>query len=267
MGILPAQFKSFGKKTQELGAHIVRGEGQGAYEGLKWAFEPMSEGCAGPMMFTRGGSLVCLGTIAYGVAVAPIASLVGAIRSRPVSEVEAAEQFLIAGFNRMDPGGALRDRIVLVGKRETAFKFLAMDRNHPDSAQSGPAGIDSVMTLSFDPLLRFDDDNIRPTVTLEIQVMASVARPNDATPLHTQIWTYWSAGDDFFDLAADDAMRLEEVTATAYERLARKIVYDLFVASAPETHEPEQPGTVWTVDTSSFYDVAAAAPQDGQDPQ
>ena len=265
LGILPAQFKSFEKKPQELGVRIVRGEGQGAYEGLKWAFEPMADGCGGPMMFTQGGALVCLGTFAYGLAVAPFATLVGAVRSRPAAEVVAAEQSLIVGFNRMDPRGALRDRIVRAGNSETAFKFLAMDGKRPDAAQSLPAEIDSVMNLSFSPLLRFDDDSIRPTVTLEIQVMASIARPSDAAPLHTQIWKYWSEGDDFFDLAADDAKRLEEVAAMAYERLARKIVYDLFEASAPEAQQPGETGTVWTVDTSSFYDVAAAVPLDGQD--
>ncbi|MCH8138536.1 MAG: hypothetical protein IH926_06230 [Proteobacteria bacterium] len=264
VGVLPAQFGSSRQKPQELGVRIVRGEGEGAIEGLKWAFGPVSDGCGGPV-FTQGSAFVCSVTIAYGLAVAPIATLVGAIRSRPASEVEAAERSLIAGFNRMDPRGALRDRIVLAGNSETGFKFLAMDMEGPDAVQSGPAGIDSVMTLSFDPVLRFDDDNIRPTVTLEMQVVASIARPNDATPLHTQIWKYWSEGDDFFDLADDDAKRLEEVAAMAYERLARKIVYDLFVASAPEAHKPEQSGTVWAVDTSSFYDVSTAAPLDGQD--
>jgi len=264
VGVLPTQFGSSRQKPQELGARIVSGEGEGAYEGLKWAFGPVSDGCGGPV-FTQGSALVCMGTIAYGIAITPIAMLVGAIRSRPAAEVEAAERSLIAGFNRMDPRGALRDRIVLAGNSETGFKFLAMDMEGPDAAQSGPAGIDSVMTLSFDPVLRFDDDNIRPTVTLEMQVVASIARPDDATPLHTQIWKYWSEGDDFFDLADDDAKRLEEVAAMAYDRLARKIVHDLFVASAPEAQEPEQSGTVWAVDTSSFYDVSTAAPLDGQD--
>ncbi len=263
VGVLPTQFGSSRQKPQELGARIVSGEGEGAYEGLKWAFGPVSDGCGGPV-FTQGSALVCMGTIAYGIAITPIAMLVGAIRSRPAAEVEAAERSLIAGFNRMDPRGALRDRIVLAGNSETGFKFLAMDMEGPDAAQSGPAGIDSVMTLSFDPVLIFDDDNIRPTVTLEMQVVASIARPNDATPLHTQIWKYWSEGDDFFDLADDDAKRLEEVATTAYERLARKIVHDLFVASAPETQEPEQPGAVWAIDTSAFYDVGTASPLGGQ---
>ena len=264
VGVLPAQFGSSRQKPQELGVRIVSGEGEGAYEGLKWAFEPVSDGCTGPMILTQGAAFVCLGTIAYGIAVAPVATLVGAIRSRPASEVEAAERSLIAGFNRMDPRGALRDQIVLVGNSETGFKFLAMDMEGLDAAQSGPAGIDSVMTLSFDPVLIFGDDNIRPTVTLEMQVTAFVARANDARPLHTQIWKYWSEGDVFFDLADDDAKRLEEVATTAYERLARKIVHDLFVASAPETQEPERPGTVWAVDTSSFYEVATVSPLDGQ---
>ena len=264
VGVLPARFGSSSKKPQELRARIVSGEEEGAHEGLKWAFEPVSDGCAGPMMFTEGGAFVCLGTIAYGIAITPIAMLVGAVRSRPASEVEAAERSLIAGFNRMDPRGALRDQIVLAGNSEAGFKFLAMDMEGPDAAQSGPAGIDSVMTLSFDPVLIFDDDNMRPTVTLEMQVTAFVARPNDATPLHTQIWKYWSEGDDFFDLADDDAKRLEEVATTAYERLARKIVHDLFVASAPETQEPEQPGAVWAIDTSAFYDVGTASLLDGQ---
>ena len=264
VGVLPAQFGSSRQKPQELGVRIVSGEGEGAYEGLKWAFEPVSDGCSGPMMFTQGGALVCMGTIAYGIAITPIAMLVGAVRSRPASEVKAAKGSLIAGFNRMYPRGALRDQIVLAGNSETEFKFLAMDMEGPDAAQSGPAGIDSVMTLSFDPVLIFDDDNMRPTVTVEIQVTAFVARAKDATPLHTQIWNYWSEGDDFFDLADDDAKRLEEVAATAYERLARKIVHDLFVASAPETQEPEQPGAVWAIDTSAFYDVETASPLDGQ---
>lgn len=264
VGVLPVQVRSSRQKPQELGARIVSGEGEGAYEGLKWAFGPVSDGCGGPV-FTQGSAFVCMGTIAYGIAMTPIAMLVGAVRSRPASEVEAAKRSLIAGFNRMYPRGALRDQIVLAGNSETGFKFIAMDVEGPGAVQSGPAGIDSVMTLSFDPLLRFDDDNIRPTVTLEMKVVASLARPNDAIPLHTQIWKYWSEGDDFFDLADDDAKRLEEVAAMAYERLARKIVYDLFVASAPEANKPEQSGTVWAVDTSSFYDVSTAAPLDGQD--
>ncbi len=264
VGVLPAQFGSSRQKPQALRVRIATGEEEGAYEGLKWAFEPMSDGCSGPMMLTQGGAFTCLGSIAYGIAITPISMLVGAIRSRPASEVEAAERSLIAGFNRMDPRGALRDRIVLAGNSETGFKFLAMDRKRPDAAQSGPAGIDSVMTLSFDPVLIFDDDNMRPTVTLEMQVTAFVARANDARPLHTQIWKYWSEGDDFFDLAAADAKRLEEVATTAYERLARKIVHDLFVASAPETQEPEQPGAVWAIDTSAFYDVGTASLLDGQ---
>ena len=263
VGVFPAQFGSSRQKPQELGVRIVSGEGEGAYEGLKWAFAPVSDGCSA-VVPSNGAALVCMGTIAYGIVITPIAMLVGAVRSRPASEVEAAERSLIAGFNRMYPRGALRDRIVLAGSSETGFKFLAMEMEGPDAAQSGPAGIDSVMTLSFDPVLIFDDDNMRPTVTLEIQVTAFVARAKDATPLHTQIWKYWSEGDDFFDLADDDAKRLEEVATTAYERLARKIVHDLFVASAPETQEPEQPGAVWAIDTSAFYDVETASPPDGQ---
>ena len=264
VGVLPAQFKSFEKKPHELGARIVRGEGQGAYEGLKWAFGPVSDGCSWQLGFSQGAAVVCMGTLAYGVAVAPIATLVGAVRSRPSSEVEAAERSLLAGFNRMDPKGPLRDQIVLTGNSGTGFTFLAIDLEHPDAAQGVSGGVDSIMTLFLDPVLIFDDDNIRPTVTLEIRVTASVARANDATPLHTQSWKCWSEGDDFFDLAADDARRLEEVAATAYERLARKIVHDLFVASAPETQEPEQPGAVWAIDTSAFYDVGTASPLDGQ---
>ena len=264
VGVLPAQVRSSRQKPQELGARIVSGEGEGAVEGLRWAFAPVSDGCSLIMMTSQGGGIVCMGTIAYGIAITPIAMLVGAVRSRPASEVEAAKSSLLAGFNRMDPKGALRDQIVLVGGSETAFTFLAIDMERPDAAQSARAEVASLMTLSVDPALIFDDDNILPTVTLEIQVVASLARASDGTPLHTQVWKYWSEGDEFFDLAADDARRLEDVAATAYQRLARKIVHDLFVASAPETQEPEQPGAVWAIDTSAFYDVGTAPPPDGQ---
>lgn len=264
VGVLPAQVWSSRQQPQELGARIVSGEGEGAIEGLRWAFAPVSDGCSLIAATSQGGGFVCMGTIAYGIAITPIAMLVGAVRSRPASEVEAAERSLLAGFNRMDPKGALRDQVILLGGSETGFTFLATDMEHSVAAQSEPTGVDSVMALYFAPALIFDDDNIRPTVTLEIQVTASLARASDGTLLHTQIWKYWSEGNDFFDLAADDAKRLEGVAATAYERLARKIVHDLFVASAPETQEPEQPGTVWAIDTSTFYDVGTASPLDGQ---
>ena len=263
VGVLPAQFGSSRQKPQELGVRIVSGEGEGAYEGLKWAFEPVSDGCSS-MVPSNGAALVCLGTIAYGIAITPIAMLVGAVRSRPASEVRAAERSLLAGFNRMDPREALRDQVVLVGDPGAGFTLLAINMERPDATQNAEAEVGSFMTLSVNPALIFDDDNIRPTVTLEIQVVASLARASDGTPLHTQVWKYWSEGDDFFDLADDDAKRLEEVAATAYQRLARKIVHDLFVASAPETQEPGQPGAVWAVDTSAFYDVETASPLNGQ---
>ena len=243
----------------------MSGAGEGAGEGLRWAVEVAGDVCAagGPVP-SQGGAFVCMGTIAYAIAVTPIAMLVGAIRSRPSSEVKAAERSLLSGFNRMDPTGALRDRIVSSGNSGTGFTFLAINRERPDAAQGAPGGVDSIMTLFLDPVLIFDDDNIRPGVTLQIQLTASLVRARDGTVLHTQIWNYRSAGDDFFDLAADDARLLEDVVATAYERLARKIVHDLFVASAPETQEPAGPGNVWAVDTSSFYDVTAASPPDRQ---
>ena len=267
VGVLPAQVWSSRQRPQEMGARIVSGEGEGAIEGLKWAFEPVADGCSWRMGISEAGGFICMGTIAYGIAITPIAMLVGAVRSRPASEVAAAERSLLAGFNRMDPKGALRDQVILLGGSETGFTFLVTDMERSGAAQSELAGVDSVMTLSIDPVLIFDDDNIRPTVTLEIQVTAFLSRASDGTPLHTQIWRYWSEGDDFFDLAADDAKRLEGVAAAAYERLARKIVHDLFVASAPETQEPEQPGTVWAIDTSAFYDVGTASPLDGQSAQ
>ena len=264
VGVLPAQFGSSRQKPQELGARIVSGAGEGAGEGLKWAFEVADDGCPRIPNFSQGAAFVCMGTIAYAIAVTPIAMLVGAIRSRPSSEVEAAERSLLSGFNRMDPTRALRDQVVLSGNSGTGFTLLAINMERPDAAQGASGGVDSIMTLFLDPVLIFDDDNIRPKVTLQVQVMASLARANDGTVLHTQIWKYWSEGDDFFDLAADDARRLEDVVATAYERLARKIVHDLFVASAPETQGPERPGNVWAVDTSSFYDVTNASPPEGQ---
>ena len=264
VGVLPAQFGSSRQKPQELGARIVSGAGEGAGEGLKWAFEVAGDGCtAGGPVPSQGGAFVCMGAIAYAIAVTPIAMLVGAIRSRPSSEVEAAERSLLSGFNRMDPTRALRDHVVLSGNSGTGFTFLAINLERPDAAQDASAGVDSIMTLFLDPVLIFDDDNIRPKVTLQIQVTASLARVSDGTVLHTQIWKYWSEGDDFFDLAADDARLLEDVVTTAYERLARKIAHDLFVASAPETQGPERPGNVWAVDTSSFYDLTAASPPDG----
>lgn len=263
VGVLPAQFGNSRQKPQELGVRIVRGEGEGAIEGLKWAFGPVSDGCGVPDL-SQGSAFVCSMTIAYGIAITPIAMLVGAIRSRPASEVEAAKRSLLAGFNRMDPGRALRDQVVLLGDPGAGFTLLAINIERPDATRSAWAEVGSVMTLSVDPALIFDDDNIRPTVTLEIQVVASLARASDGTPLHTQVWKYWSEGDEFFDLAADDARRLEDVAATAYQRLARKIVHDLFVASAPETQEPGQPGAVWAIDTSAFYDVETASPLEGQ---
>lgn len=256
------------EEVQELGADIARGEGQGAIEGVKWALEPVSEGCGKFVVPTKGAAVVCAGTIAYGIVAAPFAAVVGAIRSRPASEVEAAERSLLAAFNRMNPRTALRDQIIIAGKSMRGLKFVAIDDERSETLPGGPTTeFDSIMTVFFDASLLFDDDNINPGVTLDLQVTASIARASDDTPLHAQTWRYWSEKDEFFDLAENGARRFEEVVAKAYDPLARKIVHDLFIASTPEIQTPGEPGTVWAVDTSSFYHVVTLDPTEGADAQ
>jgi hypothetical protein len=269
MGVLPVRLERDRGKLSELGTEIARTKGQGAIEDIKkWALEPVSEICGSLYLLITAredAMLACLGSVVYGIAAAPIAGIVGAVRTRPASEVEAAARSLLAGFNRINPGEALRDQIVLAGGSKTGFTILAIDEEPKDPAPSGRTDFDSIMTLFVELLLRFDDDKISPAVTLDIKVMASVVHAKDATPFHAQIWRYRSEEENFFELADDGAKRLEAVLAKAYERLARKIVHDVFVASAPETQSSNQPGTVWAVDTSSFYDVASPAPPEGQD--
>lgn len=269
MGVLPVRLERDRGKLSELGTEVARTKGQGAIEDIKkWALEPVSEICgSGYLLITvrEDAILACLYSMIYGIAAAPVAGIVGAIRTRPASEVEAATRSLLAGFNRINPSEALRDQIVLAGRSEAGFTILAIDEEPKDPAPSGRTDFDSIMTLFVEPLLLFDDDKISPAVTLELKVMASVARAKDGTPLHAQSWRYWSEEEDFFDLTDDGAKRLEAVLAKAYERLARKIVHDVFVASTPETQSSNQPGTVWAVDTSSSYDMASPAPPEGQD--
>jgi hypothetical protein len=266
VGVLPVRMKTDREEFRRLDADIASGEIEGAIEGGIWAFEPSAEIC-GTIMPTAGAAVTCVGAILYSIAATPVAATVGAIRSRPAEEVKIAKRNLLAGFQRMNPSNELRDQVVFVGNTSAGIRILALQEGNRDALPSGQKQINSIMTLFYEWFLLFDDDNMRPSVTLGIQLTASLARVEDDTPLHTQIWRYWSEEEDFFELAEDDAKRLDQVIAKAYERLAKKTVHDLFVTSSPEMQEPGQRGAVWTVETSSFYSVANPVPPLGSGAQ
>ena len=222
----------------------TKGAGEGAAAGAKQGgLALVYAGCVG------GYAPGC----AIGVALAPVGALVGAgvgaARARTPAEVEAAQASLVAALKTVRPNIELRDRVARYARRHVVVKAPA-DTGEPPAA--GRAGADTVLELRKIQLGVITLGEISPSLKVTLGVRGILVRAADGRVIYVRSWVYRGEGRNYFELAADSGARLNTELEQAYDKLAEKIVHDLFVAAVPAPEEREEDGTAWAVEATEL---------------
>ena len=110
-------------------------------------------------------------------------------------------------------------------------------------------GLDTVLEIDVSDFRLVSYGKIDPDLQLVLIARARLVRAANDAELYRRTWGYMSNQQSYFDMAAQNAKLLRAKIREGYEKLADKIVYDLFIAELPEAQERTRPrpGTVWTV--------------------
>jgi hypothetical protein len=194
--------------------------------------------------------------LAAGIAIAPVAALVGAGygagSAHPEAEIAAAEKSMRSAVDAARPAPALRAQVVALAQ-ERAGRLMHdcgdVAGNLQVCRQKSPEPIAVVLSIAVSAPYFEVYGPITPDLRLLLSADAEVVRASDGAELYRRAWVYRGRQHGYFDLAADDAALFRDELATAEQALAAKIVDDLLIGGREEVHpSTEQPeGTVWTV--------------------
>jgi len=95
------------------------------------------------------------------------------------------------------------------------------------------------------------DGQFQPDVTLFVGARGGLSRISDDALLYERRWVYRSFERQYFQLAANDAALLRSDLQAAAERLADKILFNLFEATEAEVAHTPEPGQAATRPYSS----------------
>jgi hypothetical protein len=193
--------------------------------------------------------------LALGIAVAPVAAIVGAgvgaasAYSEP--EIAAAEESMTRALEAANTADAIRARVVTLAEQQVGRQLCdcgSVDDLDACRLQS-PEPIAVVLSMTVSPPYFEIDGSITPDLTLLLSVDAEVVRASDRVVLHRRAWVYRGHQHGYFQLAADDAALFRAQLDSAARALAAKVVYDLMIGGREEVYAlGEQPaGTVWTI--------------------
>lgn len=228
----------------------TRGAGEGAAAGAGQGARGSISICGAVIYDTSGlSALLC----AAGIALAPVAAVVGAgvgaARARTPAEVEAAQASLVAALKTVRPDIELRDRVARYARQHVVVKAPA-DTGEPPAARR--AGADTVLELRKIQLGVITLGEISPSLKVTLGVRGILVRVADGRVLYVRSWVYRGEGRNYFELAADSGARLNTELEQAYDKLAEKIVHDLFVAAVPAPEEREEDGTAWAIEATEL---------------
>lgn len=232
------------------GAGALKGAEQGAVNSIGFGLA----GCSG-----APDPYVCGAGLALGLAMAPIAALVGAGigagRAHSAEEVEAADAALGAALARIDYRGELQDAVeAALGARAYSLPDPpAGDEESADYRPLAQESIDTVLELHASSFYVTDDGDIDPDVTLLMGARARLVGMADNGEVYKRVWVYRSAEHNYFDLAAEEARLLRTEISEGFAKLGERVVFDLFVNTEVETRtkgRSPEPGTVRTINVS-----------------
>ncbi len=238
------------------------GEGAavGARQGAQEAYSRVAEASCGA---NEPSGVLCAVGIGVGAVLAPIGAIVGAGigvgRSRSQEQVEAAQASLIAVLDATRPDIELRDQVVRYARRHVAVEALA------DAAGSAAsqAGVNTVLELQPIHLGVVTEGKISPVLKVTLDVRGTLVSATSGRGLYIRSWVYRGSERDYFELGADGGAAFRAELDRAYDRLAKKIVRDLLVATDPAPEEREEDGTAWAVEATELVGWRARMARSG----
>jgi hypothetical protein len=201
------------------------------------------------------GALLATAFLALGVAIAPVAAIVGAgagaasAHSEP--EIAAAQESMGRALRDARPADAIHARVVTLAQQRVGRQLYDCgDQVDVDACRQHAAEpVTVVLSLTVSPPYFEIDGSITPDLTLLLSADARVVGASDGGQLYRRAWVYRGHQHRYFELAADDAALFRAQLESAEQALAAKVVDDLMIGGRQEVHAfDEQPeGTVWTV--------------------
>ncbi|MEJ2122811.1 MAG: hypothetical protein P8Z76_19340 [Alphaproteobacteria bacterium] len=208
----------------------VRGAGQGAAMGA-------GQGALG--MIVGGAGSGSPGGLIIGVALAPVAAIVGGVigaaRAHPDKEVTAAQSAMTKALRELDFENRLRDKFVEITRRDTGVAVEALSESD-HRASFRHLAQERQTVLQLDARLGFKvAGRIEPDVTPMMIVRGRVIRTSDDTMLYQRLWCAKGAKSSYFDLAKNDAAALRSMVSSMGDTVAVHMVHDLFIARSTDS--------------------------------
>ncbi len=245
---------AFGPGDTAGPASPTKGVGEGAATGARQGAQSTYARVAEASCGTKDPSgVLCIVGKGLGFALAPIGAIVGAGigagRARSPEEVEATQASLVGVVEAATPMTSLRDRVAHYARRHVAVKALTEPAG---SDATKRAGVNTVLELQPVRLSIVTDGEISPDIRVTLDVRGTLISATGARGLYIRSWTYRGEQHDYFDLGADNGAEFKAELERAYDRLAIKIVHDLFVATEPAPEEREEDGAAWALDATEL---------------
>lgn len=256
---LPYQpFSKMAEPTKGAGEGAATGAGQGAIIG---GLGPIRGFCG------TGDPWACLFGVALGAVLvlpsAAIGGVVGAVRSHPEEEVNAASKNMEQAVRNAEISESVQRQFQLMGVGlglEPLQAAFTDERTSYDREYLKTAGYDSLVEISIISFQLAVSGKIEPDIAPKISVQARVIRGQDLQELYRRTWLYWGPERDYFDAAADDARLFRDDLELAYRALASRMRDDLFTNLTPERKIAPKEGRIVTVAALSAPPAVVGTP-------
>jgi hypothetical protein len=205
-----------------------------------------AQGGGGSLM---GGASVCQGGEAYSCAAglflgiilaapaAIIGGVVGASLAREAEEVDSAALTLEKALADVKVTDGIRAALVRRARDKLDLDIVppaSHEDSKPGKMTEAPETVAS-LELTADEFKIVSLGKIDPDLRVEMTINATLSRGAGAGNAYYRGWKYQSKTQNYFALAADNAKGLKEMIAASYEKLARRVIYDLFLARHPQS--------------------------------
>lgn len=167
-------------------------------------------------------------------------AIYGAVAAQPGEKVNAAQASLKAATKDTDVAILVRDR--LLSRTDATTKLMIAT-----GGVAPGATFDHWLEIKIEGPSFISDGKFNPDVTLLVGARARLRRINDKASLYEGRWFYRGLERPYFQLAGNDAALLRADLRTAAERLADRILHDVFVATESELVRTPRPGEVVTL--------------------
>lgn len=242
------------KPALDLGSKPVSGSGAGALLGA-------GEGASAGLVVAAGGcgtadSLSCAIGLVLGAAVAvvaaPVGAVAGAISAHSAEEVRLADANLHTALTNAQTTATseLRDRVVAAAHGLAPYRITAYS---PTSGSAPPGilagtGFNTRLEIAVSALKLAVVGKIDPNATLVIVAEGRFVHVASGAELYRRTWAYLGRTQGYFKEAGENAQLMRADIDAGLDKLAGKIVSDLFVSDTPEPQTTSaEPGSAYTL--------------------